>query len=127
MTKMSEREKEFEDQPRRGLTGRISPLPRQVILALLGATAFFTQWAVTPEPISRSVLQPNPPMKGPMLVVWLLRLAEFIHGPYVAIPGFLMFLLMAVCQRDRKMSWIYAFIAGYSFPWILFRWVLHWI
>jgi hypothetical protein len=34
---------------------------------------------------------------------------------------------LAVSKREEPGSWVYAFLAGWSLPGIIFRYVLHWI
>jgi hypothetical protein len=105
---------------------RMSSVLRQFIFVLLGVMVYLVLLAVTPRPVPPSVLQPNPRVEGPPSLTWLFRVAEFIRTPYVQVFAFLIFLFQAVYRRDRHNSWIYAFLVGFSFPSILFHWVLHW-
>jgi hypothetical protein len=125
MATMAE-EKENEDQ-RYPAPPRLSPALRQIIFGLLGAIAYFVLLGVTPKPIPRSILQPNPSVEGPLFLSLLFRLEEFIRSPYVNVPVFLVFLYLAVYRRDRQNSWIFAFLTGYAVPGIVFYWILRWL
>jgi hypothetical protein len=104
----------------------MSSILRQASFVLLGSVAFLILYAVTPKPVPRSVLVPDSGIEGPHPVAWLFRIAEIYKSPYFQVGAFLLFLFLAVYQRNQERSWIYAFLVGFDLPSILFHWILRW-
>jgi hypothetical protein len=100
---------------------------RNLIAGAAGALTYFVLPMLFPSPSRRSVLQPNIDPDTPGIIGMQYRLLHLLNASYVILPVFLVWIYLAISRRDERKSWIYAFLSGYSLPFIILYWVLKWI
>jgi hypothetical protein len=100
---------------------------RNLVVGAAGALVYLVLRQITPSPARGSVLRPTFEPDGSGLPGLASRYMHLINSPYVVLPFFLIWIALAIFKRDDQKSWIYAFLAGYIFPFIILHWALDWI
>jgi len=99
---------------------------RLLIYGLAGAAIYMFMRQVFPQPPPSSVLQPPLDPHGSVLLTINLRILKIINSWYVIFPWFLANVYLAASRRGRLDARLYAFLAGYTLPFITFHWILRW-
>ncbi len=82
---------------------------------------------LTPGPRRASVFERTFTRESPDLIGYMFRLQHSSLVPYVIIPWFLVMVYLAIFKREQPKSWLYALIAGWALPSIIFSYILRWI
>jgi len=97
-------------------------LLKLLLAAAAGAAAYLLLRLIIPVPAPHSVLAPDRPPEGPNLVGFLFRIHRLLFEIFwLQLIYFAMFALFAVAKRDQPIARLYAFLAGYAFPYIVFH------
>lgn len=96
--------------------------PKLLLAAAAGAAGYLLLRLISPLPGSRSVLAPDGAPAGPNIVGFLFRVHHLLFENFwLQLIYFVVFVLLAVTKRAQSIALVYAFIAGYAFPYILFH------
>ncbi|HEY2646979.1 MAG TPA: hypothetical protein VGI34_08380 [Candidatus Acidoferrales bacterium] len=100
---------------------------RNFIVGASGTLTYFVYAVLVPSPSRTSVLQPAVDTDGPRVFAVQYRLMRLLNSPYILLPLFCIWIYLAISRRADRKSWIYAFLSGYLFPYLVFGWLLGWI
>jgi hypothetical protein len=93
-----------------------------LLAAATGSVAYLLLRLIVPIPAPQSVLVPNRTPEGPNLIGFLFRIHSLLFESFwLQLIYFGWFVLLAVAKRTQPMARVYAFIAGYGFPYIIFH------
>jgi hypothetical protein len=93
-----------------------------ILTAAAGAAIYLLLRLVIPVPAPQSVLAPNAIPEVPNPVGFLFRIHRLLFETFwLQLVYFAMFVLLAVAKRAQPMARVYAFIAGYALPYIVFH------
>jgi hypothetical protein len=93
-----------------------------LLAAATGSAAYLLLRLIVPIPAPQSVLAPMGTPEGPNLIGFLFRIHRLLFESFwLRLIYFGWFTLLAVAKRTQPMARVYAFIAGYAFPYIIFH------
>jgi hypothetical protein len=93
-----------------------------LLLAAAGAAAYLLLRLIIPAHAHQSVLAPSGTPEGPILVRFLFRVRHLLFESFwLQLMYFAWFVFLSVAKRAQPMARVYAFIAGYALPYIIFH------
>jgi hypothetical protein len=94
-----------------------------LIAGVSGALSSCLLRITVPNLPSRSVLEDPFGPKQPAFIVVAERVIHLLNSFPVILALFMVSIFLVTFRRNRHRTWIFAFLAGLSFPYILFHWL----
>jgi hypothetical protein len=93
-----------------------------VVVAVAGAFLSILSQILVP-PASQHLSAPPVPTQGPQLVRILFRVTTLFSRFEIQLAFFVVLVFLAVYRWRRRDAWVFAFLTGFSLPYIMLRWL----